>query len=100
MLVDGRNSPHNLPHRTQFSKRTYVYLAVPAVPLSHCKRYHSQIHTVEVTGSNPVAPTIFSCTYIQESSGAYARSHALSASLLGCVWTHSPTHHYFPYARR
>ena len=51
---------------------TSVFLGSSRGLVSRCKVYSGHIHTVEVIGSNPIAPTIFSstCRHFRFGSGA------------------------------
>jgi hypothetical protein len=53
------SNPDQQPNQQNaMSCATCVFLGSSRSLVSRCKAYSGQIHTVEVTGSNPVAPTI------------------------------------------
>jgi len=52
-ITNPQSNPHNFSSCT-----TSAYLGIPRDVVSYCDVYSCPIHTVEVTGSNPVAPTI------------------------------------------
>ena len=71
MFVGTRWYPipsQQLNQQNAMSCATCVFLGSSRSLVSRCKAYSGQIHTVEVTGSNPVAPTIFSKGYTKNCS--------------------------------